>query len=30
MASASGTPKLSGMKYRVVGELGQGAGSTIS
>ena len=29
MASASGTPKLSGMKYRVVSELGQGAGSTI-
>ena len=29
MANASGTPKLSGMKYRVVSELGKGAGSTI-
>jgi serine/threonine-protein kinase len=29
MASASTTPKLSGMKYRVVKDLGEGAGSTI-
>src|SRR5689334_11036554 len=29
MANVSSTPKLSGMKYRVVGPLGTGAGSTI-
>jgi serine/threonine-protein kinase len=29
MANVSSTPKLSGMKYRVVNELGKGAGSTI-
>jgi eukaryotic-like serine/threonine-protein kinase len=29
MANVTGTPKLSGMKYRVVSELGKGAGSTI-
>jgi serine/threonine-protein kinase len=29
MANVTGTPKLSGMKYRVLGELGKGAGSTI-
>ena len=29
MAKASSTPKLSGMKYRVVNELGEGAGSKI-
>src|ERR1700722_16796332 len=29
MADASGTPRLSAMNYRVVGPLGNGAGSTI-
>ncbi len=29
MANVSGTPKFSGMKYRVVNELGEGAGSKI-
>ena len=29
MANVSSTPKLSGMKYRVVSPLGTGAGSTI-